>query len=313
MVEAYYKEHESWLFLLVLSISLHTTLLLVFFILHPLYEPLPIKQLRTDTQDVIPLSQAQNQGATIIFQEEPEQKAPTPSEIKQAIKPSLSKIMQEVALPKKESLKEDVEEPEHHEKIDEIEKTEQEPEPFHEPVIAQKTIPLEKISVDKPKKRASKSASKPSQAASSAQAAQALAKISQGFIQSMEQEQGNTPPIQHDFDMLARHMYASKVFRMLSQTVNCHQKKTHLNKNITTDANLIIKIDSRGKLLDFVVEHPQKNREILEIEGILSTAARQAGLYPPIPASFKTDVMTLRCPVHIEGEEGFHMYRLYTR
>jgi outer membrane biosynthesis protein TonB len=146
-----------------------------------------------------------------------------------------------------------------------------------------------------------------------AQAAAALGALAHGFAKNIEREGGAAPAAsspQASLDDMTRQRYIKKVYSLIYQSVNARQRMVHLGRNIMTDAVLVVSIDKKGVLRDVRLEHPYKDEDIRVIERELCDGARAAGLYPPVPASFNTEVYTLRFGINIRCHEGFRSYYL---
>ncbi len=144
----------------------------------------------------------------------------------------------------------------------------------------------------------------------SAQAAAALGSLAQGFVKSMQKEQCTKPTIQTTIDDMTRQRYTAKVYKMIHRAVNVRKRMLHLSDNLSTQAVLSITLDKKGVVRDVRIEHPHKTNNLRTIEQELCEATRSAGLYPPVPAIFNVEVLTLRFSINMECNEGFHSYHL---
>jgi hypothetical protein len=144
----------------------------------------------------------------------------------------------------------------------------------------------------------------------SAQAAAALGSLAQGFAKSMQMERAQTPPVQATIDDMTRRRYTSKVYSMIQRSVNVRKQMLHLAGAVHTDAVLSITIDKKGVVHDVHLDHPNKTHDLSIVEQELCIAAKSAGLYPPVPASFNMDPFTLRFFIRIICHQGFHSYHL---
>jgi outer membrane biosynthesis protein TonB len=137
-----------------------------------------------------------------------------------------------------------------------------------------------------------------------------LAQLTQGFLQSVQREHGAVPQAMDSMEM-ARHAYGTKVWRILSQSVNARQKALNLFHDFRAQMVVIMTISKDGTLRNLSFEYPAHTpQEIAHFEELLRTAAYSTGLYPPIPTQFKVDMITLRFPVGVNGNQGLHPYQL---
>lgn len=139
--------------------------------------------------------------------------------------------------------------------------------------------------------------------------AQALSKLAQGFMQSMNAELGGKPS--NDPTHLAHQRYMTKLWNNLKQTVNAENNSLSLANNLDTQATLVLTINKKGKLINAVLRHPRKTSDILQLETMLLTSAQKVGLFPPLPESFKKEEVTFVMPIHLHALQGMHSgYRL---
>jgi hypothetical protein len=137
-----------------------------------------------------------------------------------------------------------------------------------------------------------------------------LAQVTQGFLKSMYQERGATPTTHLDAQTLARQAYSSKVWHILRQSVNSHKRYITLQNNVNENSVLFITLRADGSLVEAYLERPVTTSDLRAIEQTIQKAASTTGLYPPIPAQFHADVITLRYPLNIRGHQGMHSYEL---
>ncbi|HZW60595.1 MAG TPA: hypothetical protein VFF04_00035 [Candidatus Babeliales bacterium] len=292
---------QSRTLLLIVSISLHIFVLMLLFLVYE--QPEGLKELlRPRIHEATVLSQAPNPGPQVIFDNEPEQSAQTPptSSIAAPSSQAMEQLTQLIENePQEETLSEDQAPTSLAQPIELIENT-------------QSDLPAHVTEQPKKSKSKKRNAAQTGPAKQKQQAAAALRQIAQGFMQSVRQDQGNVPKIQEDLDLLALQRFSTKVFTSIKQTVNSQQNLLHLDTPLHTEVTLLVTIDRKGRLIDFVLEHPFKNDQLRQIEQLLHRAVRAAGLYPPVPQSIKSDPITLRFQLKINGSQGFHRYELYT-
>lgn len=139
--------------------------------------------------------------------------------------------------------------------------------------------------------------------------AQALSKLAQGFMQSMNAELGGKPS--NDPTQLAHQRYMTKLWNNLKQTVNAENNSLSLANNLDTQATLVLTINKKGKLINAVLRHPHKTNDIQQMESMLISNAHKVGLFPPLPESFKKEEVTFVMPIHLRALQGMHSgYRL---
>ncbi len=177
------------------------------------------------------------------------------------------------------------------------------------PQAEQPTSPADITPAQQQQPTATKKPLKKSMGSSGSQAI-TLAQITQGFLKSMYQERGETPAHELDALTMARQAYTSKVWHILRQSVNAHKRYITLQSNVNSNTVLSMLIRKDGTLLDIKLERPLANRDVEAIEQTIVRAATTTGLYPPIPAQFHADTITLRFPLNIRGHEGMHSYEL---
>lgn len=137
-----------------------------------------------------------------------------------------------------------------------------------------------------------------------------LGQITQGFLKSVQQEEGLNNPPQMDADRLAAHQYATRVWNIIKNSFLSDQNMLHLSHNIDTMAYLVITIAQQGNLIDIHLEANKITPAFRQIEEMICTHAKKAGLFPPLPKRFSIAQKTFTFPLHIQGQEGFHTYRL---
>jgi hypothetical protein len=139
--------------------------------------------------------------------------------------------------------------------------------------------------------------------------AQALSKLAQGFMQSMNAELGGKPS--NDPTQLAHQRYMTKLWNNLKQTVNAENNSLSLANDLDTQATLVLTINKQGKLINAILRHPRKTNDILQMESMLISNAQRVGLFPPLPESFKKEEVTFVMPIHLRALQGIHSgYRL---
>jgi len=137
-----------------------------------------------------------------------------------------------------------------------------------------------------------------------------LGQIAQGFIKSVQQEEGLNNPPQMDADKLAAHQYATKVWNIIKNSFRSDPNMLHLSQNIDTMAYLVITLTKKGQLIDIHLEGNTINNAFRQIEAMITTHAKNSGLFPPLPKRFDVPQKTFTFPLHIQGHEGFHSYRM---
>ncbi len=303
-MEAQYRSQDSRLLIVLLSISLHTTALILLFIIHVSQAPFEI----TDKPHNSPLY-----DPTVIFQDAPDtEPVQQPQGMQTATAPEATTVNSSLIL-NDQKIDDDLSD----EGFTQPDSAAALPSPQETLPVSQKLSHLDPpllpthVRNDKPKRKRRRSdgpAHRPSQ--ERRKAAAALGRLTQGFIKSLEQEQSTKSKVQDDVDLISYRMYIEKLCDVIYQTVNANQKPLYLPRSVETNVVAIITIDKKGTLLDFVLEHPNKTPEILEIERLLYDAARKGGLYPPIPSKFKTDKMSFKQSLHVSGQQGLHTYTI---
>ncbi len=137
-----------------------------------------------------------------------------------------------------------------------------------------------------------------------------LGQIAQGFLKSVQQEEGLNNPPHMDADKLAAHQYATKVWNIIKDSFRSDPNMLHLSQNIDTMAYLVITLTKKGKLMDIHLEGNKINSAFRQIEAMITSHAKNSGLFPPLPKRFNVPQKTFTFPLHIQGHEGFHSYRL---
>ena len=181
---------------------------------------------------------------------------------------------------------------------------EKKPEPIIEKSKVEQKIEEKRELVEKPKPLPKKEPKK-------AQAfGLSLGQIAQGFIKSVQQEEGLNNPPHMDADKLAAHQYATKVWNIIKNSFRSDPNMLHLSQNIDTMAYLVITLTKKGKLVDIHLEGNRVNSAFRQIEAMITSHAKNSGLFPPLPKRFNVPQKTFTFPLHIQGHEGFHSYRL---
>ena len=137
-----------------------------------------------------------------------------------------------------------------------------------------------------------------------------LGQITQGFLKSVQQEEGLNNPPHMDADKLAAHQYATIVWNIIKDSFRSDPNMLHLSQNIDTMAYLVITLTKKGKLIDIHLEGNKINSAFRQIEAMITSHAKNSGLFPPLPKRFNVPQKTFTFPLHIQGHEGFHSYRL---
>lgn len=139
--------------------------------------------------------------------------------------------------------------------------------------------------------------------------AQALSKLAQGFMQSMNAELGGKPS--NDPIHLAHQRYMTKLWNSLKQAANAEHNVLALSNDIDTQATLVLTINKKGQLVHALLRHPRKTSDILKMENMLIANAHRVGLFPPLPESFHKEEATFVMPIHLRALQGVHSgYRL---
>jgi len=139
--------------------------------------------------------------------------------------------------------------------------------------------------------------------------AQALSKIAQGFMKSMNAELGGKPS--DDLTQLARQRYTTKLWNCLKQTFNAERNFLILSKNVNTYLVLKITVNKQGKLIDTAFDNQKLNPELLKFGNVLLASVHKVGLFPPLPESFKKDEVTFVMPIHVRLSQGAGTISLY--
>jgi len=137
-----------------------------------------------------------------------------------------------------------------------------------------------------------------------------LGQIAQGFLKSVQQEEGLNNPPHMDADKLVAHQYATKVWNIIKNSFKADANMLHLSQSVDTLAYLVITLTKRGELIDIHLEANSINLAFRQIESLITTHAKKAGLFPPLPKRFNVAQKTFTFPIHIQGQEGYHSYRL---
>jgi len=139
-----------------------------------------------------------------------------------------------------------------------------------------------------------------------------LADLTQGFLQSAQNERGAMPKKDSVGQDLALSRYYARIWSALRQSFNIEQELLQLRNSTTTDTLLILTIDKGGAVLQVSLQHPQKTPELRVIEESLRHAALNAGLLPPPPKVLlgTSDRVSLRLPLRVDAKSGNHSYQL---
>lgn len=293
-------EHHHKTLIVIVITALHTiAIILIFFVL---VQDFTDSRTRSDIAQV--LSQSPHEDAQVLFFNEPGSTAQTVDQLNFDQDPALQKV-QAVAEPISSGLAQETA-PESQSQIDEETSTsaQMQEEPITE--IPERPFALPEFEVAQP-------ISKPTKKRKSLNGVPGnltMGDIARGFIKSMHQEKGANPGTVIDSDQLARQRYGTRVWTLLRHSYQATRVPTHLFKNLSTDAVLVLTIKKDGTLAQVELQHPNKTHDLREIESILAKAAKTAGLYPPVPQQFNVDTITLSFPLGIRCHEGVHMYDL---
>jgi hypothetical protein len=137
-----------------------------------------------------------------------------------------------------------------------------------------------------------------------------LAQITQGFLQSMQQEAGFNQPAVQDIRQLSLQMYSSKLWHIIKQAFLAEDNSIHLSRPVQAQTQLVVTIDRDGKLRDIALLYPQHMPELRLVERLIVSRAQHAGLFPPLPNSVTTASKSFCFPLYIKGEAGVHSYSL---
>jgi len=137
-----------------------------------------------------------------------------------------------------------------------------------------------------------------------------LGHIAQGFMKSVQQEEGLNNPPQMDADKLVAHQYATKVWNIIKNSFKADENMLHLSQHIDTLSYLVITIAHNGRLIDIHLEGNRVNTAFKQIEALIVSHAKKAGLFPPLPKRFNVAQKTFTFPLRIQGQEGYHSYRM---
>lgn len=151
---------------------------------------------------------------------------------------------------------------------------------------------------------------KPQQSPKNIQKTVSLGQLAQGFLKSMQQEEGINNPPQMDVDRLAAHQYATKIWNIIKNSFRADHNALHLSQSVDTMAYLVITIAKSGKLIDIHLESNTINHGFKQIESLIVTHAQKAGLFPPLPSRFAVAQKTFTFPIRIQEQEGYHTYHL---
>lgn len=137
-----------------------------------------------------------------------------------------------------------------------------------------------------------------------------LSKITQGFMRSVQQEEGINNPPAMDAERLAAHQYATKLWNIIKNSFRGENSALHLAHAIDILAYLVITIAKNGQLIDIHLEANQITSEFKQIEALLVSRAQKAGLFPPLPQRFGVPQKTFTFPIRLQGQAGYHAYHL---
>lgn len=137
-----------------------------------------------------------------------------------------------------------------------------------------------------------------------------LSQITQGFMRSIQQEEGHNNPPEMDAERLAAHQYATKLWNIIKNSFRGENSALHLSHAIDLLAYLVITIAQNGQLIDIHLEANQITPEFKQIEALLVARAQKAGLFPPLPQRFGVPQKTFTFPIRLQGQEGYHAYHL---
>lgn len=135
-----------------------------------------------------------------------------------------------------------------------------------------------------------------------------LAEITKGFIQSVAKEHAQQTMSPPDLTTpLSLQIYQTKVFALLQRSLNSLKKVLYAQEASATHVTLTLTIDCKGNLLALSLS-PTPRLEM--IKNWFITAAKNVGLFPPIPKSLNKKTITLQYPIYIETTKGFGSYSL---
>ena len=116
-----------------------------------------------------------------------------------------------------------------------------------------------------------------------------------------------SPAQNYDSKQIAMQMYCSKVFVLLQQAMNMQHSLTYAQNDFSTQSLLELTIEKDGKLRSIRLNPPLEEKDF---ERTILTSVKRAGLLPPLPKYFDTEVLTVTMPIHIVGKKGFGDYNL---
>lgn len=151
-----------------------------------------------------------------------------------------------------------------------------------------------------------------------------FADLARGFIEHMNEEnapEGDGMSSQARAEATVQRIihdnYHAKVYGLIKQAVNAERPQLYVHNTTQEQSTLQLQIARNGKLLAVRILHPcQENRAVLgtighdlySIEETLNRIAKSVGLYPPIPAAYKEDTITISFPFGISTQQGFYSY-----
>lgn len=147
-----------------------------------------------------------------------------------------------------------------------------------------------------------------------------LSDITKSFIKNMYQDQAaqegataaqrTSHKAAQDAKDMAYAAYKRKVYKVLRESVvaTCFDRSCRASIDGQEIATLSLTIRKDGSLDTVKLHYTNYSQIIDQVEQLLCEAARKAGLYPPIPHQFESDVVTLPFLVTITIRKGSYIY-----
>jgi hypothetical protein len=267
------KRESSLIFLL--TCIIHLTIFIIIFYHHPHEWQQLLPMLDQNDYLVQQILSSGQQPATVLFQddvEEEPQMVKAEDDITQALEPS-----------------------------EDMQETIQEQEQTNRSDVVTISSPQEDEAVATRPKRHKKKVTKRDKVT--------LTQISQGFIKNAQQEAGYNSAAR-DMKQLALQIYASKVWNLIKNAFLVGDSCLHLPQSINTQTQLTLTINREGTLVNIKLIYPKEITELQNVERLLISRAKQAGLFPPFSAQMQGETQQFSFPLRIKGEQGFHTYAL---
>jgi hypothetical protein len=154
------------------------------------------------------------------------------------------------------------------------------------------------------------------QAAQAHEATTKLAQLSSGIASALQKEDhdhhaaaATQHTVQKEMTATVRQHYFAKIWKLFKATFDS-QKAPLFAQDLDVTATFLLIINHDGKLIDVRLHHNRTMGELAAIEELLIRTAHKVGFFPPVPASFNTDQLTVRCPIHIQTRHGLNLCTL---